>query len=234
MYYYVADNKKFNNNIDWQSVIKKEARGSSDDIDLGEVQDVKDEYIITQRGLMDKEQFYVPKSKVEDFDGSVLRFAISDEEEVLSYLSNEQKFEGYPSFKSSDMSKEVQSTIPLVSEHLDVSKKTLEDSVTITKEPVRETKTVEVQLTHEEITIERRPVDRTRDIDTSATTIREGPVESRTEIEIPLKYEEPVITKTPYVKEELVIKKKPVTETKIIKEEITSEKRYDTSSSETS
>ena len=35
-----------------------------------------------------------------------------------------------------------------------------------------------------------------------------------------------VVSKKPYVKEEIVIKKKPVTETKTITEEVTSEKVY--------
>jgi uncharacterized protein (TIGR02271 family) len=52
----------------------------------------------------------------------------------------------------------------------------------------------------------------------------EGPVESRTEISIPLKREEPVVTKKPYVIEEVIVKKKPTTETKEVSEKVTSEK----------
>jgi stress response protein YsnF len=39
-----------------------------------------------------------------------------------------------------------------------------------------------------------------------------------------VKKEEFEVTKTPYVKEEVVVKKKPVTETKQVSEEVTSEK----------
>ena len=46
--------------------------------------------------------------------------------------------------------------IPLTEERLDVSKKSQQDQATITKKPVKETKTVEVPLTREEISIERR------------------------------------------------------------------------------
>jgi stress response protein YsnF len=49
-------------------------------------------------------------------------------------------------------------------------------------------------------------------------------VDSRTEINIPLKRELIQVTKEPYVKEELLIKKKPVTEHRTITEEIRSEK----------
>jgi hypothetical protein len=37
-------------NIDWNDVIKKEARGM-DDEDFGEVQDVQDNYVLVQKGI---------------------------------------------------------------------------------------------------------------------------------------------------------------------------------------
>jgi len=41
--------------IDWNDVIKKEARGSNDE-DLGEVQDVTDGYVLVQKGLINKKK----------------------------------------------------------------------------------------------------------------------------------------------------------------------------------
>ncbi|MDW0150970.1 MAG: DUF2382 domain-containing protein, partial [Nitrososphaeraceae archaeon] len=49
------------------------------------------------------------------------------------------------------------------------------------------------------------------------------PIESKTEIKISLKREEIEVTKKPYVKEEIVIKRKPVSETRRISEEIITE-----------
>jgi hypothetical protein len=43
-------------NIDWKDTIKKEARGLKDD-DLGEVQEVRQNEIITKVGVVDKETF---------------------------------------------------------------------------------------------------------------------------------------------------------------------------------
>ena len=51
----------------------------------------------------------------------------------------------------------------------------------------------------------------------------EGSIYSKTEFSIPIKKEEPVITKKSFVREEVIIKKKPITETKTIAEEITRE-----------
>jgi hypothetical protein len=66
-------------NIEWGDTIKKEARASNDE-DLGEVQEVTDGYVLVQRGMINKEKFYIPQDQVESYDGSVLRFTISEDE----------------------------------------------------------------------------------------------------------------------------------------------------------
>jgi uncharacterized protein (TIGR02271 family) len=52
----------------------------------------------------------------------------------------------------------------------------------------------------------------------------DGPVTSEEEIRIPLKEEHVKVTKEPYVKEEVSVKKKPVTETRQVSNEVRSEK----------
>ena len=52
----------------------------------------------------------------------------------------------------------------------------------------------------------------------------ESPVDSKTEIKVPLKKEDVEVTKQPYVKEEVAVKKKPVTETRQVNEQFRSEK----------
>ncbi len=65
---------------------------------------------------------------------------------------------------------------------------------TVIKEPVVETKTVEMPVTHEELLIERRPaVNDTNTLDKKAIVAEAegvGIVESRTEINVPLRREE--------------------------------------------
>ena len=65
--------------IDWNDVIKKEAKGDND-FDLGEVQEVSNGLILVQRGIGNKEIFSIPQYKVESYDGKVLKFAISEDE----------------------------------------------------------------------------------------------------------------------------------------------------------
>jgi hypothetical protein len=64
-------------NIDWADVIKKEARGINDE-NLGEVQEVQSNYVLVQRGMIDKERFYIPKEQAESYDGNILKFRLSE------------------------------------------------------------------------------------------------------------------------------------------------------------
>ena len=201
--------------IEWNDVLKKEARGI-DDEDLGEVREVQGNYVLVQKGLINKEKFYVPKDQAESYDGDVLRFRISQED--LNQYQHEP-----PSIWDSDSIQETttderdtdEERIPLTEERLEVSKRNQEDQARVTKKPVTETKTVEVPLTREEVSIERRPP--------SGQTEAQSPIQSEQEIKIPLKREKAKVSKKPYVKEEAVIKKKAFTDTKEITEDVTSE-----------
>lgn len=217
-------------NIDWTDVIKKEARGIND-ADFGEVQELTTEFVITQRGLIDVEVFGIPKERAESYDGSVLRFNVTEDEAFSKYredgedtaetLSQEEVStidEMETQLQSNQDNETEESTrVPLMEERVDISKRIEEDTATITKKPITETKTIEVPITHEEIAIERRKPSGEQ------TYTEQKPVTSQEEIEIPVKKEEIEVNKRPYVKEELVVKKKPVTETKEITEEVTSE-----------
>ena len=66
-------------NINWDDIIKKEARGLND-YDLGEVDAVEPDTVVTKKGIVDKDKFYLPKNLVEAFDGNKLLFKITKEE----------------------------------------------------------------------------------------------------------------------------------------------------------
>lgn len=70
--------------IDWKDVIKKEARGI-DDADFGEVQEISNGMVLTERGIVNKVLFSIPQSVVESYDGKVLRFRLSEIEAVDKY-----------------------------------------------------------------------------------------------------------------------------------------------------
>jgi len=68
-----------NLNINWSDVIKKEARGIND-YDLGEVQEISEDYVITERGMVDKTKFVIPKTLTSHFDGHNLHFNVSEQD----------------------------------------------------------------------------------------------------------------------------------------------------------
>jgi hypothetical protein len=68
------------NDIPRDQTLKKEARGIGDDADFGEVQDISREYVITQKGIVDKERYYIPKNLLERFDGGTVYFKLTREE----------------------------------------------------------------------------------------------------------------------------------------------------------
>ncbi len=147
------------NNIEWNDVIKKEARGINDE-DLGEVQEVQGNYILVQKGMINREKFYIPKDQAESYDGDVLRFRFS-EQDLSQFQREPPNIYGENSMqeqKTSQATKtetEQEENIPLTEERLDVSKRIEENQATITKKPIKETKTVEVPLTREEVSIEK-------------------------------------------------------------------------------
>jgi uncharacterized protein (TIGR02271 family) len=215
---------------DWSEVIKKEARGLND-ADLGEVQEVNETIVITERGNIGKERFYLPKSITHGYNGRILLFDITEEEAKQKFMTEPTEQTMLSSTESPKVTADNDETrVQVIEERLDVSKKESMEEATVIKEPIKETKTVEIQLTHEELIIERRPASKMKS--SSTTTISESPpptspeepVQTKTEINIQLMREKIVVSKKPYVKEEIVIKKKPVTETKTVTDQVTSEK----------
>jgi hypothetical protein len=80
------DDKK---NIDWDEVVKKEARGTND-ADFGEVQLILGDTVITEKGITDKKRFYLPKSLADKFDGHTLWFNITEDEAYGKYRDIEE------------------------------------------------------------------------------------------------------------------------------------------------
>jgi len=234
-----------NNEINWDEVIGKEALGENG-LDFGTIKEISGDYIVTEVGMFNKKIYHLPKTSVKHFNGVFLNFSLNESDlNIYEQKIGESVFNDSSSSGSPDKIKREEMSIPLISQDLNVTKNITEDNIKITKEPIRESKNVEIELMHENVTIERRDVsmndvmlDKGTNINLSnSKTSNEGPNQksdsegsmySKTEFLIPIKKEEPLITKKSFVREELVINKKPITETKTIAEEITKEEvKYD-------
>jgi uncharacterized protein (TIGR02271 family) len=216
---------------DWNEVIKKEVKGLND-ADFGEVQEVNENYVLTQRGTLNKEKFSLPKSIPHGYNGRILLFDITEEEAKKRFVVDKSALSASEEKEKSGFQRQdPEGPIPVIEERLEISKKETIVEAKVIKKPVKETKSVEVDLTHEELIIEKRPVDDNTSSITmasqSATQSSPSPskemTQSKIEISIPLKKEDVVVSKKSFVKEEIIIKKKPVTETKTITEQLINE-----------
>lgn len=64
--------------VDWDELKGKEARGMTDSVDLGEIQGIGRNYVITKKGRVSKDTFYVPKYLAERYDGKKVYFHVSE------------------------------------------------------------------------------------------------------------------------------------------------------------
>jgi uncharacterized protein (TIGR02271 family) len=206
--------------VNWDRIIHKNVR-TLDNQGMGKVIAIpndEDTIIISSQG--GGEQYKIPRSLVSGFNGAeVLLNETAYKIMSSSYrVDNAGAYESKPSniITEERQQEEEKTTIPLIEEWLNVSKKTSTTQYTITKEPVTDKKTMEVPVTHEELVVEKRPP--------KDSASAQGPVKSKTEIKVPLMREEVEVTKEPFVKEEVVVKKKPVTETRIVSDTVTSER----------
>jgi uncharacterized protein (TIGR02271 family) len=189
--------------------------------------------LIASESLHSSYNYKLHKNLVQGFEGQNLMlsivkgeladYEISDINDYAAQLKNIQ-------IEEKDVGEE-EIVVPVIEEKLNVSKKVITDEVTIVKEPVIETKTIEVSVMREHIVLEKRPVVTSEE---NLSAFEEPPPRNtRTEISVPVIHEEIKIMKVPYVKEEIVIRKKPRPETKIVNECVMSEKVVNTGSSNT-
>ena len=75
------NNTDSNNNIviNWNAIIGQEAR-SVDDADLGKIQGLFEPFIVTVRGTINKEKFYIPKSLIIRYNDEILYFDITEQQ----------------------------------------------------------------------------------------------------------------------------------------------------------
>ena len=55
---------------------------------MGEVQEFGSDYIETEKWIIDKERYYIPRNLVDHFDGATAYFKINSREEADQYKRN--------------------------------------------------------------------------------------------------------------------------------------------------
>jgi uncharacterized protein (TIGR02271 family) len=202
--------------VTWSDVAKKGARGVMDDSDFGEVYEIGQHYVLTQKGVGIKEKFFIPKYLVRGFGGSTLWFNASQDQLETWKRDSPPDYNKYSRYKMQQSPFDIETRIPLIEEPLNMSKRESTFDTT-TKESATKTKTINTPVIQEELIVERRPA-------SESSTTPETPFESKTDMKVQLSNEEIEVIKEPYVKEEVVVKKKLNTETRNVKDSATSEK----------
>src|SRR5918993_159335 len=210
---------------DWDSTVGKNVK-TVDYQDAGKVigaAENEDTIIISYEGPHSSYNYRVPKRYVQDFNYPDLLLSIARAELADYEISDIQDYAAHlRSIKTGKKGGgEEEITVPVIEEKLNISKKVITEEATIIKEPFMQTKILEVSVMHEEIVIEKRAV-ASEEGDTTA--VEYPPKNTRTVIRVPLIHEVVKIKKEPYVKEEILIRKKPRTETKTVSEFVTTEK----------
>ena len=75
----MEDNKDVIDSINWNNILKLDAR-SIDRTNLGQVQGLFEPCVVVQKGTLNKETYYIPKSVIETYDDEALYFRLTEQE----------------------------------------------------------------------------------------------------------------------------------------------------------
>ena len=215
---------------DWVNIVGKNVK-TVDYQDAGKVIDAvenEDTIIISYESPHSNYKYRVPKRCVQGFNDpdvllSIARAELTDYEisDIQGYAAQLRSVKTEQ--KGGGEGEEEEITVPVIEEKLNVSKNIVTDEAIIIKEPITETKIIQISLMHEEVVLEKRPPGEGEGGDTNRFE-DPPPRNTRTQIRVPLIHEIVKVKKEPYVKEEIIIKKEPRTETKTVSEFVTKEK----------
>ena len=234
-------------NINWADVIKKEARGKTDKDDLGKVQKVWDNHILTVKGILKKTYFYISKELVECFDGQIIRFKVTEKEKdakevIINMSPTVEECQSSSSSSNSPLSQSSKNgqTDDHVIKDLEDSNAMVEKQSQI-KETIAEKEIADVSLVFREIPFRALPYKHIvkplpfRIMPILTLTLMPLPLPNiiarevekslitNTKVTIPLKHEEtvaPLIIENPSLIKEIIEKRESMAETKRIKDEI--------------
>src|SRR5919199_1982688 len=66
--------------INWNNIVGQEARRVDDNAHLGKIQGLFEPFIVTERGTINKEKFYIPKSLIKRYTDEILFFDITKQQ----------------------------------------------------------------------------------------------------------------------------------------------------------
>jgi uncharacterized protein (TIGR02271 family) len=178
---------------------------------IGDVIEVGSNYVLVQKGWFMPQNVYIPLSSVTSIDEANANFSV----DVTKDNVESRGWDSPPADANWDADTTQESlTVPLREERVDAERYERDaGEVTVGKHVVEQQHEVDVPVTHEEVDVTRRRVDRAADADDQI-------VDAGETIRVPLRAEDVDVQKDTRVVEEVEISKRPVTETKKVSETV--------------
>jgi uncharacterized protein (TIGR02271 family) len=186
---------------------------------VGAVEDVSTNYFVVTKGLFFPRDVYIPMSAVDSVDGSAAVVHLNvgrDEIDSMHWDSvpEDRTDAGVSGATTGRTTTDDRFTVPLREEQLQAERRERQaGEVAVGKHVIEQEQVIEVPVTHEEVDITRRRVDR---------PAHEGDkiIDDGETIRVPLRAEEVDVRKDSRVVEEVEISKRPVTETQRVSETV--------------
>jgi uncharacterized protein (TIGR02271 family) len=178
---------------------------------IGDVVEVGSNHVLVQKGWFMPQNVYIPLSSVTSIDEANASFSV----DVTKDNVESRGWDSPPADANWDADATQESvTVPLREERVDAERYERDaGEVTVGKHVVEQQNEFDVPVTHEEVDVTRRRVDRAADADDRI-------VDDGETIRVPLRAEDVDVQKDTRVVEEVEISKRPVTETKKVSETV--------------
>ena len=178
---------------------------TADGEDLGDVEEVHEGYLVVRKGMLFQHEHYVPFSAITRVEPDSVYLSVTKDQVEQQGWDEAPRATGGAARATTGTRAEEGRSVQLREEELRARKETVEaGEVGLRKEVVSEQQTIDVPVTREEVTIERKPGDRRPD---------DRPIGEGETLRVPVREERVEVEKTPVVTEEVSIGKRPVTET---------------------
>ena len=101
----------------WGNLKGTDARGVTKEVDLGKVQEIGQNFVLTEKGTISKEKFFIPKYLVEGYDGHTLWFRVSEGQKTGFKRESAPTYEEYLVYRTGDSHPDSETHVRVVEKH---------------------------------------------------------------------------------------------------------------------
>lgn len=98
----------------WGDLQGVEVRGVTEQVDLGRVQQVGKNYVLTEKGSVSKEKFYIPKYLVEGYDGRRLWFRVTEGQKVGFLRDQPPNYDEYLVYRTREVPADIETHVRII------------------------------------------------------------------------------------------------------------------------